>query len=65
MDQGNGLFNFCGEGRTLETISIDELLTYFEREVSCEWQTENSSKIIKCRARQKALRNEIRRRASI
>ena len=65
MNPDNDLFKFCGDGRTLETISIDEPLTYFEREVSCEWQTENSSKIIKCRARQKALRNEIRRRTSI
>ena len=64
MSVENELFNFCGEGRTLENISVDELLNYFEQEVSCEWETENSLKIIKCRARQKALRKEIRRRAA-
>ena len=62
MNPDNDLFKFCGEGRTLETISIDELVAYFEREVVCEWQTENSDRIMKGRARQKALRDEIRRR---
>jgi hypothetical protein len=65
MTKESDLFNFCGEGRTLETISIDELLTYFEQEISYEWQTENSTKIRKCRVRQKALRSEIGRRTQL
>jgi len=58
----NELFSCHGSKVLAEYLPADDLLRHFEDEIACEWSTENSNKIRKCRARQKALRDEIKRR---
>ncbi|MDP4108032.1 MAG: hypothetical protein Q8935_24215 [Bacillota bacterium] len=61
MNVDDELFKFAG-GKTLAQLTVYSLLDYFEREVVCEWLTENKSKLAKCRQKQGALKREIIRR---